>query len=161
MLRLRYRPIRWKKLKGSYGDITDSGDSFFSSFCTLYAKMYSFYSNPVPEPASMYDLQQLAQIKLEDDSVVGVYWLSATREVLIHINDEGWYIQPDGNIVESIGAIFEEHPDNMRIKDTVVYEPHGHRVPGDNNSHDHISQCEWSDYACDRMLLQFVLQFLA
>ncbi len=128
--------------------------------------MSAFYSISIPRPSSSHfrqdRLQQLAQISTPD-GVVDVLWRHGSiRQVVLSYKDH-WFIQPDANIARSIGAIFGW---NMRpgvdVSNLFVFQPNAarnecsyrHGKAGDDELLANLTQCDWSDYALDRMVFQ-------
>ncbi len=133
--------------------------------------MSAFYSVSIPKPSSSQfrqdRLQQVAQITTPQ-GVVDVLWrhpLSADdtiRQVVLSYKDH-WFIQPDGNIVRSIGTIFGWNPrPGVDVSNLFVFQPslaksecvYRHGKAGDDELLNNLTSCDWSDYALDRMVFQ-------
>jgi len=158
-----YTQVKAKKLKACKKvDRFDVHSFRFQQFLTMSA----FYSVSIPKPSSSLfrqdRLQQIAQISTPQ-GVVDVLWRHGTiRQVVLSYKDH-WFIQPDGNIARSIGAIFgwNSRP-GVDVSNLFVFQPsvakgecayrHG-KVADDELLHN-LTSCDWSDYALDRMVFQ-------
>ena len=115
--------------------------------------MSSFYSISIPEPISA--LQQLAQI-LYRDEVLTVFWLNNTRQVVLE-RAGAWHIQPNGSVTRSLAALLQCAPHHLVASSLFFFETPGHGVAVDTRLSLAFYSCEWSDYACDKIALQFNL----
>jgi hypothetical protein len=115
----------------------------------------SFYSIPIPEPSSVMPFQQLAQFKSPDGSIYEAYWLPKTRQVLFMEDVDDWHIQPDGLITKSLATLFNCHSQNIVANDITIYEPRDKHKPADAEETVAFYDCSWSDYACDKIYIQF------
>ena len=115
----------------------------------------SFYSIRIPTPLT--DAQQIAQIIVGDD-LIYTYWLRETRQVLVHVyNTDTWYIQPDAKIVKSLATILECDENNIETDDLFLFEKQGHGKPATAQEAWDFYECEWSDYASDKIGIQFTV----
>jgi len=116
----------------------------------------TFYTIPIPEPRTISDLQQLAQITTPD-GVVRVYWIKHTSQVVIHFDDE-WHIQPNGRIDESIGNYLGYDVLDMKVSGMLLFDKdyiNGQSAPKEMEKQ--LLGCEWSDFALDKMVFQVKL----
>ena len=118
-----------------------------------FSEMSSFYSVSIPEPVAA--LQQLAQI-LYGDEVLTVFWMNDTRQVVLE-RDGAWYIQPNGSVTRSLAALLQCAPHHLVASGLFFFETPGHGVAVDTRLSLAFYGCEWSDYACDKIALQFNL----
>jgi hypothetical protein len=100
---------------------------------------------------SVNDLQEVGTVRYAG-ICLRVYWKKDTKEVCI-IHEGREYIQPDGLIGESL-AQFIPMPTNVSC--CLLYEPNGSPSLPMNEPND-LLLCEWSDFACDRLLIQATL----
>ena len=118
--------------------------------------MPSFYSTPIPEPISA-SVDQLAQIHLANtDEIISVYWYSETRQIVLNREDD-WYIQPNGSVLRSLAALLHCEPHHLVAESLFFFETPGHGVAVDRQLSLALYNCEWSDYACDKISIQFAL----
>ena len=116
----------------------------------------TFYTIPIPEPRHISDLQQLAKITTPD-GVLDVYWIKKTSQVVIQFDDE-WHIQPNGRIAESIGNYLGYDVLDMKVSGMFLFDrdfKNGKSAPKDME--EKLLDCEWSDYALDKMVFQVKL----
>jgi hypothetical protein len=115
----------------------------------------SFYSISIPEP-SYTDLEQLAQI-LSPAGVISAWWRRAERQVVLELNDK-WCIQPNGLVTESLGYLLGVPDYQIVCRGLFFFETPGHGKAVDNETALGFYNCEWSDYASDRISIQFDLE---
>jgi hypothetical protein len=115
----------------------------------------SFYSISIPEP-SYTDMEQLAQI-LSPAGVISAWWRRAQRQVVLELNDK-WYIQPDGLVTESLGNLLGVPDYQIVCRGLFFFETPGHGKAVDNETALAFYNCDWSDYASDRISIQFDLE---
>ena len=113
------------------------------------------YTVSIPEPVLPGDLEQLAQISVPGNKLLVVYWMRSTRQA-VSSYDGKWYIQSDQNMLSAIGRIIKyEHPIDLLTMDGLfVFETPGHGFAADDDMIRNFRDCEWSDYASDRMAFQ-------
>ena len=105
----------------------------------------------VRSTASVNDLQEIATMRYEAH-VARVYWKKETRQVVL-LNNGIECIQPDGPIRESLAALF---PAPFYAVCCLVFNPDG--TPGlPLNEPNDLFLCEWSDFACDHLMIQATL----
>jgi len=118
--------------------------------------MPSFYSTPIPQPISA-TVDQLAQIHLTNtDEIISVYWYADTRQIVLNREDD-WYIQPNGSVLRSLAALLHCEPHHLVAESLFFFETPGHGVAVDRQLSLAFYNCEWSDYACDKIAIQFSL----
>lgn len=112
------------------------------------------YTIPIPAPM-LDELEQLAQISTPDGRVVAVFWRRATRQAVCVYN-RCWYIQSDQNIINAIAQIigYEKPIDMLAMDELVIFETAGQGIVADSDLIKNFRECEWSDYASDRMVFQ-------
>lgn len=115
----------------------------------------SFYSISIPEPSEV-DLEQLAQI-LSPAGTICAWWRRANRQVILELNDK-WYIQPDGLVTESLGHLLGVPDYQIVCRGLFFFETPGHGKAVDNDTALAFYNCDWSDYASDRISIQFDLE---
>ena len=107
--------------------------------------------------SSVNDLQELGTIRWIPlpasqgaNDVFRIYWKNDTTEAVIVFNGVE-SVHADGLILECL-ASFRPHPPQS-VLCCAVYEADG--TPGLSMNHlDDLFRCEWSDFACDRLLIQ-------
>lgn len=117
-----------------------------------------FYSVRIPEPVFPGELEQLAQFDTPD-GIVCAYWHRPTKQVVLERNGE-FTIQPDGNVVESIAELLSVRKASLiNMTELFFFEKPGHGKLQDIATHSAFYECEWSDYACDRIAIQARLTY--
>lgn len=119
--------------------------------------MSTFYSIPIPEPIAAA-VEQLAQIQYRDE-IISAYWYGETRQVLLR-RDDDWFIQPNGSVLRSLAALLRCSPHHLAASNLFFFEAPGRGVAVDNYLGLAFYSCEWSDYACDRIAVQFNLELV-
>jgi len=104
---------------------------------------------PASSSPSVNELQELGTIRWGTD-VFRVYWKNDTKEAVIVFNGVE-SVHADGLILDCLAAFRPSAPQSVLV--CTVYEADG--TPGlpINNPED-LLRCEWSDFACDRLLFQ-------
>ena len=112
----------------------------------------TFYSIPIPEP-SVAELQQLAQFTTPE-GVFAVSWMPKTEQVIIqHGND--WYIQPNARIEESLSTLICCKTHDLHANGLFLFDrDYRNGKAADTNMEQSLLECEWSDYAHDKMVFQ-------
>ena len=126
------------------------------------------YNIPIPEPKFLS--QKLARITTSDDGVIEVFWLADTRQVVFHLsnvasladpevyaenNSSSWFIQDDGSIIDSLCYYLPFHYYQILFNKIFVFEDQtltrgkAATVALESDIYD----CEWSDFACEKMVL--------
>ena len=113
------------------------------------------YTIPIPAPVLPGDLEQLAQIQVPDNKLVAVYWMRSTRQAVCRY-DGKWYIQSDQNIMTAIARLikFEKNIELLTMDGLFIFETRGHGRAADDELVNGFRDCEWSDYASDRLYFQ-------
>ena len=116
----------------------------------------TFYSIPIPEPV-MKDCQQLAQLSTPE-GIFDISWMPKTEQIVIrHGND--WYIQPNGRIDESLSTLiccstYDLHAGGLFLFD----RDYRNGKAADDSMERGLLDCEWSDYAHDKMVFQATIE---
>jgi hypothetical protein len=113
--------------------------------------MTSFYSINVP---STTDIRQVATMLVSGhEAPLNVFWAARNRQVIICWRD-ACIVQPDALITESLAAVLSCMPSQIRAEELFLFEipKHGKRMSDEDA--DAFYDCEWSDYASDRMIIQ-------
>lgn len=115
-------------------------------------------SSSPPSP-SVNELQELGTIRWVplpaslspgEADVFRIYWKNDTKEAVIVFNGAE-SVHADGPILECLASFRPLVPQSVLC--CVVYEADG--SPGLPMNHlDDLLRCEWSDFACDRLLFQ-------
>ena len=119
--------------------------------------MSSFYNISIPSPDIYAQLQFVAKINLQGKQSA-VFWRNATRQVVIRNENNEWLIQPDGLITASLAALFNVAPHNIIVKGIFITESPHNVTMANEDATLAFYECEWSDYACDKMSLSFDLE---
>ena len=94
------------------------------------------------------DLQAVGTIR-RDPREFSIYWKKETKEV--YVFHEGMpIIQPDGPIRETLTFLIGVP---LHVACCAVYEADGSPSVPMNEPND-LLECNWSDFACDRLLIQ-------
>lgn len=113
------------------------------------------YTIPIPEPVIPGGMEQLAQIIVPSGRVLAVYWRRSTRQAVCDY-DGRWFIQSDQNIMNGVARIigYEKPIDTLAMDGLFIFETVGHGFAADDDLVKNFRECEWSDYASDRMAFQ-------
>ena len=112
----------------------------------------TFYSIPIPEPV-LGDCQQLAQFATPE-GVFAVSWMAKTEQVVIQ-HGEDWYIQPNGRIDEALCALIGCRTYDLRAGGLFLFDrDYRNGKAADEDMEQGLLECEWSDYAHDKMVFQ-------
>lgn len=117
------------------------------------------YTISIPAPMLPGELEHFAQIQVPGNKQIVVYWMRSTRQAVCSY-DGKWYIQSDQNMMTAIARLITyENPINRLTMDGLfIFETPGHgRAAHDDMVRD-FRDCEWSDYASDRMVFQCVIR---
>lgn len=117
------------------------------------------YTIPIPEPVLPGDLEQLAQIRLPNNTYLCVYWMRNERQAVCNYENE-WYIQSDQNILTGIARVikYDKCIDQLQVDDLTVVEVAGQGYRANADMVHDFRECEWSDYACDRIAFQCTIR---
>jgi len=118
----------------------------------------SFYTIPIPKPDDAANLQQLAQIKRGKLELFEFFWRSETRQVVICRSQSSWFIQPNALIMNSLSALLNCKPCNIIAKDVYIFDSPQKSAPANAETNIALYSCEWSDYAMDKMCIQFIIE---
>lgn len=99
----------------------------------------------VPLPASLS-----SSLSLGEADVFRIYWKNDTKEAVIVFNGVE-SVQADGPILECLASFRPLMPQS--VLSCAVYEADG-SLGLPMNHLDDLLRCEWSDFACDRLLFQ-------
>jgi hypothetical protein len=116
----------------------------------------SFYNISIPLPDFQSDdLQQLAQFHLSNGLLVEAHWHKTTKQVVLQDGGNKWFIQPDGPVTRTLSKLLDCQPHNVVVKGLFLFETPGHGKAADQEMAVSFYDCDWSDYACDRIAIQF------
>jgi hypothetical protein len=126
------------------------------------------YNVPIPEPK--YLNQKLARIVTGDDGVIEVFWLENTKQVVFHLsnvasladpeiyaenNASSWCIQNNGSIIDSLCYYLPYHYYQILLTNIFAFEDQtlNKGKAATKEMELDIYDCEWSDFACEKMVL--------
>lgn len=128
------------------------------------------YNLPIPAPRSLD--QVVARVYYDSNKYIDVFWRSATRQVVLHVTNcaayydpeqepqgETWFIQNDGEIMDSLCYFLPHHyyqflAENIMVFEDQKMEEYG---PADSRLLTDIYSCCWSDFACDKMIIHMYI----
>ena len=128
------------------------------------------YNIPIPVPRSLD--QVVARVYYDSDKYIDVFWRRATRQVVFHLmhyaayhdpeqesQEETWFIQNDGDIMDSLCYFLPYHYYQFLAENIVVYEDQTMDCYGDADSGliRDIYSCCWSDFACDKLIIHMYI----
>jgi hypothetical protein len=119
----------------------------------------SAYTISIPEPILPGELEQLAQVRLPGNKHLCVYWIRNTRQAVCNYENE-WYIQSDQNILTGIARVikYDKNIDRLHVDNLIISEIAGRGYHASEDMVHDFRDCEWSDYACDRIAFQCTLR---
>lgn len=105
-----------------------------------------FYCIQCPAPAETF--QKIGTVHVSGHAYL-FHWWPVTRAVVIRRPDNTWWIQPNGDVIESLISILECDRAAIHIRSFKVYED-GRDITTPNDRFE-FSSCEWSDYGVDNL----------
>jgi hypothetical protein len=128
------------------------------------------YSVSIPEPKILE--QKLARIHIGEQGVIEVFWRYNTQQAIFHVTNEAslvdpeleaetqyWFMQSDDNIMKSLSKFLPHRYYQLLAEEMVVYEDQTLAIgaPADKELENDIYNCDWSDFACDKLVLHMTL----
>jgi len=128
------------------------------------------YNIPIPAPRSLD--QVVARVYYDSNKYIDVFWRSTTRQVVFHLTDcaafydpeqapqeETWFLQNDGEIMDSLCYFLPYSYYQFLAENIVVYEDQTMECYGDADSDlvQDIYSCCWSDFACDKLVIHMYI----
>ena len=130
-----------------------SGSKKFDGFCLVYItsetatmRVIDTY-NPVD-----YQAHQLAQIQT-DYGVLAIDWIPEGRQIACHFEGRHW-IGQDESIGSTLEVFLGKNQTLLVPSELKIYDSPGKFTYGTEKELQDLFRCEWSDYACDRLLFQ-------
>jgi hypothetical protein len=112
----------------------------------------TFYSIPIPQP-SLEELQQLAQLSTPE-GIFAVSWMPKTEQVVIQ-HGKDWYIQPNARIDEALSTLIGCSTYDLHAGGLFLFDrDYRNGKVADESMEQGLLECEWSDYAHDKMVFQ-------
>jgi len=99
-----------------------------------------------------YQAQQLAQIQT-DHGVLAVDWIPEGRRIVCHYEGRIW-IGQDEPIGTTLECFLGKNQTLLVPSELKIFEIPGNFTYGTEKELQDLFRCEWSDYACDRLLFQ-------
>ena len=90
-----------------------------------------------------------------------VYWNPDTRRFYCHLTNpvydpaETWFDFVDANIFDTLSLFLHADPDEFVVRNLFLFDRPGHGRAADDALLANIYDCEWSDFACDKLSLEF------
>ena len=114
---------------------------------------------PIPEPKHL--TQKVAVVTCSDKGSLDVFWHEETQQLVMYAKDEfgkmsnGWFIQPDGNIIVSLAEFLPCKHSEIAINRAVVF-PDQEMVSGvcAYKQLTEMYDCVWSEFASKKMVLK-------
>jgi hypothetical protein len=104
----------------------------------------TFYSVPIPKPATIAQHKQIAFISTWFNAIVLAYWCKETEQILL-LTERGWFIQPDATIKESLTALINITPEDIKI-DNLWFIKNGSLAVASNMEAWQVYDQKWSDF---------------
>ena len=99
-----------------------------------------------------YQAQQLAQIQTEH-GVLAVDWIPEGRRIVCHFEGRIW-IGQDETIGTTLECFLGKNQTLLIPSELKIYDTPGKFTWGTEKELKDLFSCEWSDYACDKLLFQ-------
>jgi len=99
-----------------------------------------------------YIFEQLAQITTGQGLLV-VEWLPETKEILMTFQNR-YYRGQNEEIGQTLGTLLKCIRETLVPSDLKIYDGPGEFKEGTDKELGDLLTCEWSDYACDKLLFQ-------
>lgn len=90
-----------------------------------------------------------------------VYWNPDTRRYYCHLTnsvydpEETWFEIEDTNIFDTLSMFLHADPEEFVVRHLFLFDRPGHGRAADDALLANIYDCEWSDFACDKLSLEF------
>ena len=107
-----------------------------------------YFINGFPE-----QIRKVASVTTAD-SQLNVYWDDETQTVLYQFENNWWYSK-DSNILESVAYFCGVPSSLVRFSGLFVFDMPGKGKAADNEVQVGIYECDWSDFACEKLYLEF------
>jgi hypothetical protein len=118
-------------------------------------------------------MQKVGRITAWNEGCLEVFWNPETREILVH--EMGWFSrfpkppvmeelslwhapQSDCNIIQSVAMYLGCLPNDLYADQIMVFDQKEHHGKADKHLDTDIYNCDWSDFACDGLILHFNVQ---
>jgi hypothetical protein len=117
-----------------------------------------------PISAPIQPLRKLATITHRNNGGLSVFWDENSRYVYFHVTSHAfqrkgfvdeWWFQEDGNICDSLADFVDEIPSEIYFNNIFLFRKPGHGKAADDQLMLDIYDCDWSDFACEKMSLEF------
>lgn len=95
-------------------------------------------------------MKRLARVTLPDHSNLDVFW-DDDRHCVLYKKGSRWFAQGDCNIVRSIRNL-----QSGTIEQVMVFDQQEHH--GRSYDTPDFADCDWSDFACDSLVLHFTVR---
>ena len=108
-------------------------------------------------PPDMTHLKRLARVSYEN-MCLNIFWHEDTRQTIM--NETGtskWWAGRDSNIIEYMGEFLDIYPENLYADQIMVFDQKLRYGKTDDHLNTDIYRCEWSDFACEGLVLHFNL----
>lgn len=133
------------------------------------------YTTPIRISKPYFPLLKLATITYKNRSGLSVFWHGTTRKVFFHLTGHNesddvrfcrpsgthvengadeWWVYEDTNICESLAWFIPEHPTQLLFRYIFLFRGN-HGKLADDKLHTDIYDCDWSDFACEKLSLEF------
>jgi hypothetical protein len=101
-----------------------------------------------------YQIQQLAQIETDHGALI-VDWVPEGRRIICHFEGRIW-IGQDETIGTTLECFLGKNQTLLVPSNLLILESLGSIfISATEKELNDLFQCEWSDYACDRLMFQF------
>lgn len=118
------------------------------------------YTIPIPEPKHL--TRKVGRVSLPDsDRVLDVYAHTPTNQIVLNLLPYEWYLQKDGNIMESIANFVPGSTgESLVATELFVFEDQTLRKgkAATEPLQSDIYDCEWSDFSCDKLVLHMTVR---
>jgi hypothetical protein len=105
---------------------------------------------PTPAKATFFDMNALGTFTFSNNIHIRLFWWN--RCVII-TDGADWYLQKDGGVAETLKHFHGNM--NYAVKNLFLFEDgsyrHGRSAP--HEIAQHFLDCDWSDFACDRLVV--------
>jgi len=99
-----------------------------------------------------FEFEQLAQITTTEGTLI-VDWIPSSKETLVTYRGQVWKGQNE-EIGSTLARLLEVDRVRLVPSDLRIFESHSPSVQGTQKMLKDLLDCEWSDYACDKMAFQ-------
>jgi hypothetical protein len=99
-------------------------------------------------------LQRVAYVTFLNEKFLEVFYTPTTNEYILYYNSR-WFSMWDENIFYTLSRFLREKPNQLVATDILLFDKNMLPAKMYSDIHTNIYDCEWSDFACENLFLDF------